>query len=96
MARTLNLCGRLSKCFPSWSWVTLEGLGGQRLQGEVSEADIDKTIENLREQQTKFDPSGACSEIGDQVMIDYEGLRVASLLPVARPRIARCCWVRGR
>jgi len=46
-----------------------------RLQGEVSDADIDKTIENLRQQQTKFDPVERAAQTGDQVMIDYEGFK---------------------
>lgn len=46
-----------------------------RLQGEVSEADIDKTIENLRQQQAKFNPVERAAQTGDQVMIDYEGFK---------------------
>lgn len=46
-----------------------------RLQGEVSEADVDKTIENLRQQQAKFNPVERAAQTGDQVMIDYEGFK---------------------
>ncbi len=61
--------------FPELELADLGKVSVIRLQGEVTEADIDKTIENLRQQQTKFDPVERAAQTGDQVMIDYEGFK---------------------
>lgn len=42
---------------------------------EVTEADIDKTIERLREQRADFEKVERAAKEGDQVNIDYEGTR---------------------
>jgi trigger factor len=44
-----------------------------RLQGEVTDADIDQMLETLREQQATFDVVDRAARNGDQVVIDYEG-----------------------
>jgi trigger factor len=61
--------------FPDLELGDLGTVSVVRLQGEVSDADVDKTIENLRQQQTKFDPVERAAQTGDQVMIDYEGFK---------------------
>ena len=61
--------------FPELELADLGKVSVIRLQGEVTEADIDKTIENLRQQQTKFDPVERAAQTGDQGMIDYEGCK---------------------
>ncbi len=40
---------------------------------QVSEADVDKTIEILRKQRATFEPTDAAAKSGDQVDIDYTG-----------------------
>lgn len=47
----------------------------QRLQGEVTEADIDAMLETLRNQQATFQPVDRAAQSGDQVVIDYEGFK---------------------
>lgn len=61
--------------FPELELGDLGKVSVVRLQGEVSDADVDKTIENLRQQQTKFNPVERAAQTGDQVMIDYEGFK---------------------
>ncbi len=65
--------------FPELELADLGKVSVVRLKGEVSEADLDKTIENLRQQQTKFDPVERAAQIGDQVMIDYTGFKGGEL-----------------
>lgn len=40
---------------------------------QVSDADVDKTIDILRRQRAIFEPTGAVAQQGDQVDIDYSG-----------------------
>lgn len=40
---------------------------------QVSEADVDKTIDILRKQRATFEPTDAAAQAGDQVDIDYIG-----------------------
>lgn len=61
--------------FPELELGDLGKVSVVRLQGEVSDADVDKTIENLRQQQAKFDPVERAAQTGDQVVIDYEGFK---------------------
>ena len=65
--------------FPELELGDLGKISVVRLKGEVAEADLDKTIENLRQQQTKFDPVERAAQIGDQVMIDYTGFKGGEL-----------------
>ncbi|MEZ5539551.1 MAG: trigger factor [Pseudomonadales bacterium] len=46
-----------------------------RLEGSVTDADIDKTIESLRDQQARFEPVERAAQNGDQVLIDFEGFK---------------------
>ncbi len=45
-----------------------------RPQTEVTEADIDKTLETLRKQRAKYEPVERAAAEGDLVNIDFEGL----------------------
>lgn len=45
----------------------------ERPSVQVSEADVDKTIEILRKQRATFEPTDAAAKSGDQVDIDYTG-----------------------
>ena len=45
----------------------------ERPSVQVSEADVDKTIEILRKQRATFEPTDAAAKPGDQANIDYTG-----------------------
>lgn len=56
--------------------IELQGLEAMELQqpaAEVTEADIDEVIENLRKQQAEFKPVERAAEEGDQVLVDFTG-----------------------
>ncbi len=64
--------------FEVYPEVVLQDLSGivvDKLVAEVTEADIDKMIETFRKQQASFDVVERPAAAGDQVNIDYEGLR---------------------
>ncbi len=44
-----------------------------RLQGEVTEADVDQMLETLRLQQAQFEPVTRAAQKNDQIIVDYEG-----------------------
>ena len=45
-----------------------------RPQTDVTDADIDKTLETLRKQRAKYEPVERAAAEGDLVNIDFEGL----------------------
>ena len=47
----------------------------KRLNAEINEADIDATIEKLRDQQATFADADRAAELGDQVTIDFVGTK---------------------
>jgi trigger factor len=65
-----------SAVFEVYPDVTLGELGTvviERPQVEVSEADIDRTLEVLRKQRAVFVPSSRGAQAGDRVMVDFSG-----------------------
>ncbi len=46
-----------------------------RLNAEINEEDVDKTIESLREQQASFAQVERAADFGDQVIIDFVGTK---------------------
>lgn len=50
-----------------------KGLPAQREQLSVTEADVDKAINLLRERQTNFNPVGREAKTGDIVVVNYTG-----------------------
>jgi trigger factor len=46
-----------------------------RLEGSVSDADLDKTIDSLRQQQARFEVVERAAQKDDQVVIDFEGFK---------------------
>jgi len=59
--------------FPEVPRTDIRDLPIGRQQCEVVDADIDRTIETLREQRTSFEPVDKAAETGDRVVIDFEG-----------------------
>ncbi len=59
--------------FPEIKLGKVEGLAAKRPVAEVTEADIDAMIENLREQRPEYVPVERASEVGDRVTLDFHG-----------------------
>ena len=59
--------------FPEVPRSDIRDLPIERQQCEVVDADIDRTIETLREQRTTFETVEKAAENGDRVVIDFEG-----------------------
>jgi trigger factor len=59
--------------FPEVTLKEVEGLAVNRPVAEVSEADIEAMLQNLREQRPKFEPVERASREGDRVTMDFEG-----------------------
>ncbi|CAG0994419.1 Trigger factor [Rhodocyclaceae bacterium] len=56
--------------------VVVGDLSGQSIEKaklEVTDAEVDKTIEVLRKQRTTFEPAGRASQKGDRLVIDFTG-----------------------
>jgi trigger factor len=65
-----------SATFEIYPEVKLGDLGGatiERPQVSVDEAAVDRTIEILRKQRTRFVPAGRPARDGDRVVVDFEG-----------------------
>ena len=59
--------------FPDVPRTDIRDLPVERQTCEVVDADIDRTIETLREQRTTYETDEKASEEGDRVLIDFEG-----------------------
>ncbi|MDC0978840.1 trigger factor [Gammaproteobacteria bacterium] len=59
--------------FPEVSKTELTGMSIERQSCEVGDDDIDRTIDTLRSQRTKFTTTEKSAEIGDQVTVDFKG-----------------------
>ena len=59
--------------FPDVPRTDIRDLPIERQTCEVVDADIDRTIETLREQRTTYEADEKASEEGDRVLIDFEG-----------------------
>ncbi len=59
--------------FPDIPVANLEGITIDKPVCQIHDADIDKTIDRLRERHAEFVDKGAPAEAGDRVVIDYEG-----------------------
>jgi trigger factor len=59
--------------FPEVTLKDVEGLAVNRPVAEVSEADIEAMLQNLREQRPKFEPVERASREGDRGTMDFEG-----------------------
>ncbi|MEO4048999.1 trigger factor [Pseudomonas sp. CAU 1711] len=59
--------------FPEIKLAGFEGIEVERLQAEVSDADLDNMLEILRKQNTRFEAVERAAENGDQLNIDFVG-----------------------
>jgi trigger factor len=59
--------------YPEVALKQVDGLAVTRPVAEVSEADIEAMIQNLREQRPQFEPVDRQSREGDRVTMDFEG-----------------------
>lgn len=59
--------------FPEIPFSTLEGKTIEKPICEVSDSDVERTLEDLRKRNAKYEIKDDSSELGDQVTIDFEG-----------------------
>lgn len=59
--------------YPEIELTGLDSLRVERPVAEVTDADVDKTIERIRDQNKTYEPVERESEDGDQVVVDYVG-----------------------
>ncbi|MBV2131226.1 trigger factor [Pseudomonas sp. MAP12] len=59
--------------FPEFQVAGFESIAVERLQAEVSDADVDNMLEILRKQNTRFDAVEREAQNGDQLNIDFVG-----------------------
>lgn len=59
--------------FPEFEVTGLESIAVERLQAEVSDADVDNMLDILRKQNTRFEVVERAAENGDQLNIDFVG-----------------------
>jgi len=66
-----------SATFEIYPEITLADLTGKEVERptlEVSESEVDKTIDILRKQRTRFDRVERAAEKGDRVIVDFKGM----------------------
>lgn len=59
--------------FPEFEVTGLEGIAIERLQADVADADLDKMLEILRKQNTRFEAASRAAQDADQLTIDFVG-----------------------
>ncbi|HEY5789267.1 MAG TPA: trigger factor [Gammaproteobacteria bacterium] len=59
--------------YPELSVAPLEQLEVTRVNAEIGEADIDRVVENMRRQRTRWEPVERPAEQGDKVTLTFEG-----------------------
>ncbi|MFM8630943.1 MAG: trigger factor [Betaproteobacteria bacterium] len=59
--------------YPEIACPELAGVEIQQVSCDITEADIDRTIETLRKQRTAFEEASRPSQKGDRVMLDFIG-----------------------
>jgi trigger factor len=59
--------------YPDITLGELSALVIERPQVEVSEADIDRTLDVLRKQRAVFEPATGAAQAGDKVLVDFSG-----------------------
>ncbi len=61
--------------FPEIALASFSAVSVERPVAEVTEADLDNMIDNLRKQRATWEVAGRAAEQGDRVNIDYEGFK---------------------
>lgn len=59
--------------FPEIEPPSMEGLEIEKPAAEVTEADVDKMIDTLKQQHTEFQPVERAAQRGDRVRVDFHG-----------------------
>ena len=59
--------------YPEIEAVSCEGLNIARPVAEITEADVDKTIEDLRKRRQTWEPVDRVAKLGDQIVVDFSG-----------------------
>lgn len=59
--------------YPVIEFKTLDGVTIEKVTAEITDADIDKVIENLRKQKTQWNPVDRAAQEKDKLVIDFSG-----------------------
>ena len=81
------------RSIPEFEVAGFEAIEIERLQAEVTDADVDNMLEILRKQNTRFESVERAAENGDQLNIDFVGKIDGEVLPAVRPKALSWCWV---
>jgi trigger factor len=60
--------------FPDVSFGDLSTMAVERPQVEITEADIDRTVETLRKQRVRYEAKDGESDDGDRLIVDFNGV----------------------
>ncbi|TAG79587.1 MAG: trigger factor, partial [Burkholderiales bacterium] len=60
--------------FPEVSFGDLSAMNVERPVVEITDADIDRTIDTLRKQRVTYTPKDSASEDGDRLIVDFKGV----------------------
>src|SRR5437588_7164844 len=67
----------------------------ERPQVEVDDAALDRTIEILRKQRTRFVPASRPARDGDRLTVDFEGTTSGQAFDGGRPRTSPSRWAKA-
>lgn len=59
--------------YPEVELAPLEELEVKRVSAEITDADVDRVVENMRRQRTRWEPAERAAEEGDRVSVSFEG-----------------------
>ncbi len=59
--------------FPDIQFPALDSISVERPVVEITDADVDRTLETLRKQRVRYEPKDGTSAEGDRVIVDFEG-----------------------
>jgi len=59
--------------YPEIELAPLEELEVKRVSAEINDADVDRVVENMRHQRTRWEPAERPAEDGDRVALSFEG-----------------------
>jgi len=67
--------------YPEIELTPLEELEVKRVSAEINDADVDRVVENMRRQRTRWEPAERPAEEGDRVALSFEGRMDGEIFP---------------
>jgi trigger factor len=78
--------------YPEIKLGDLASIAIERPQVEVTQADIDRTLDVLRKQRAVFEPVTRGAQTGDRALVDFTGTIDGAEFPGGQPRTLRSRW----